>query len=73
MAPLAETRDNDTGNHIRRTQFYLELLGVPSLRLAARTDKRISHSTARAEVSRPGTGFKPRGNTGLAARVAGSP
>jgi len=26
MASLAETRDNDTGNHIRRTQFYLELL-----------------------------------------------
>ncbi|HAJ27499.1 MAG TPA: two-component system response regulator, partial [Syntrophus sp. (in: bacteria)] len=22
MASLAETRDNDTGNHIRRTQFY---------------------------------------------------
>ncbi len=26
MASLAETRDNDTGNHIRRTQYYLELL-----------------------------------------------
>ncbi len=26
MASLAETRDNDTGNHIRRTQFYLDLL-----------------------------------------------
>lgn len=23
MASLAETRDNDTGNHIRRTQFYI--------------------------------------------------
>lgn len=33
---------------------------------------RIGHSTARAEVSRPGTGFKPRENPGLAARVAGS-
>jgi len=28
MASLAETRDNDTGNHIRRTQHYLELLAV---------------------------------------------
>ncbi|MBP8285464.1 MAG: two-component system response regulator, partial [Rhodoferax sp.] len=26
MASLAETRDNDTGNHIRRTQHYLKIL-----------------------------------------------
>ena len=26
MASLAETRDNDTGNHIRRTQHYLRIL-----------------------------------------------
>gem|GEM_PF-291964 len=26
MASLAETRDNDTGNHIRRTQFYIKAL-----------------------------------------------
>jgi len=26
MASLAETRDSDTGNHIRRTQFYLKAL-----------------------------------------------
>ena len=26
MASLAETRDNDTGNHIRRTQHYVQLL-----------------------------------------------
>ncbi|MDP3521209.1 MAG: two-component system response regulator [Hydrogenophaga sp.] len=26
MASLAETRDNDTGNHIRRTQHYIKLL-----------------------------------------------
>lgn len=26
MASLAETRDNDTGNHIRRTQFYMRAL-----------------------------------------------
>jgi putative two-component system response regulator len=26
MASLAETRDNETGNHIRRTQFYLKVL-----------------------------------------------
>lgn len=26
MASLAETRDNETGNHIRRTQFYVKIL-----------------------------------------------
>jgi putative two-component system response regulator len=26
LASLAETRDNETGNHIRRTQYYVELL-----------------------------------------------
>ncbi|MBM7060311.1 two-component system response regulator [Pseudomonas sp. UL073] len=26
LASLAETRDNETGNHIRRTQFYVQLL-----------------------------------------------
>ncbi len=26
LASLAETRDNDTGNHIRRTQYYIKLL-----------------------------------------------
>jgi len=26
LASLAETRDNDTGNHIRRTQFYVKTL-----------------------------------------------
>ncbi|MBF0227859.1 MAG: two-component system response regulator [Desulfobacterales bacterium] len=26
MASLAETRDNETGNHIRRTQFYVQAL-----------------------------------------------
>ncbi len=26
MASLAETRDSDTGNHIRRTQFYIKVL-----------------------------------------------
>ena len=26
MASLAETRDNETGNHIRRTQFYIKTL-----------------------------------------------
>ncbi len=28
MASLAETRDNDTGNHIRRTQHYVRLLAL---------------------------------------------
>ena len=26
MASLAETRDSDTGNHIRRTQYYVKAL-----------------------------------------------
>jgi putative two-component system response regulator len=28
MASLAETRDSDTGNHIRRTQYYLKALAL---------------------------------------------
>ncbi|WP_342132715.1 response regulator [Hydrogenophaga sp. OTU3427] len=28
MASLAETRDNDTGNHIRRTQHYVKILAT---------------------------------------------
>jgi putative two-component system response regulator len=28
MASLAETRDSDTGNHIRRTQFYVKALAL---------------------------------------------
>ena len=28
MASLAETRDNETGNHIRRTQFYVSALAL---------------------------------------------
>ncbi|NMG42511.1 response regulator [Aromatoleum toluvorans] len=28
MASLAETRDSDTGNHIRRTQFYVRALAI---------------------------------------------
>ncbi|MBM6551735.1 response regulator [Marinomonas ostreistagni] len=32
LASLAETRDNETGNHIRRTQFYVKLLAEELLR-----------------------------------------
>jgi len=28
LASLAETRDNDTGNHVRRTQYYVEILAL---------------------------------------------
>ena len=38
MASLAETRDNETGNHIRRTQFYLKALAE-----ALRHHPRFSH------------------------------
>jgi len=48
MASLAETRDSDTGNHIRRTQHYMKLL-ANKLRLHPRfshflnSDKTIEH------------------------------
>lgn len=38
MASLAETRDSDTGNHIRRTQFYVKLLAEK-----LRKNPRFSH------------------------------
>jgi len=38
MASLAETRDNDTGNHIRRTQFYIKALAEK-----VRNHPRFSH------------------------------
>ena len=38
MASLAETRDNDTGNHLRRTQHYLKLLAEK-----LRSHPRFSH------------------------------
>jgi putative two-component system response regulator len=48
MASLAETRDSDTGNHIRRTQFYVKVL-AESLRTnerfgAALTGHYIDHA-----------------------------
>jgi putative two-component system response regulator len=44
MASLAETRDNDTGNHIRRTQYYLQLL-ANSLKTHARFTSFLSDHT----------------------------
>jgi putative two-component system response regulator len=38
MASLAETRDNDTGNHIRRTQHYVKILAEK-----LRQNPRFSH------------------------------
>ena len=38
MASLAETRDSDTGNHIRRTQFYVKALAEK-----LKTHPRFSH------------------------------
>jgi len=38
MASLAETRDNDTGNHIRRTQWYIKTLAEN-----LRKNSRFSH------------------------------
>jgi putative two-component system response regulator len=46
MAALAETRDNETGNHIRRTQWYVKLLAerlrhLPRFRAELDDDKTI--------------------------------
>ncbi|MBD8527249.1 HD-GYP domain-containing protein [Pseudomarimonas arenosa] len=46
MASLAETRDNETGNHIRRTQHYVKLLAMevryhPRFRQALESDNEI--------------------------------
>ncbi|HEU4775681.1 MAG TPA: two-component system response regulator [Telluria sp.] len=41
MASLAETRDSDTGNHIRRTQFYVRALAT-QLRQHARFEAFLS-------------------------------
>ena len=46
MASLAETRDNETGNHIRRTQWYVKLLAeklrhLPRFRTELDNDKNI--------------------------------
>lgn len=46
MASLAETRDNETGNHIRRTQWYVKLLAeklrhLPRFRAELDDDKTI--------------------------------
>ncbi|HEY5975607.1 MAG TPA: two-component system response regulator [Geobacteraceae bacterium] len=46
MASLAETRDNETGNHIRRTQWYVKLLAekirhLPRFRADLDNDKTI--------------------------------
>ncbi len=43
MASLAETRDSDTGNHIRRTQYYVKALALKlreQPRFAAQLDER---------------------------------
>jgi len=44
MASLAETRDSDTGNHIRRTQFYVKAL-AEHLRSHPRFAAALSEST----------------------------
>lgn len=46
MASLAETRDNETGNHIRRTQWYVKLLAeklrhLPRFKAELDNDKTI--------------------------------
>ena len=52
MASLAETRDNETGNHIRRTQLYVKALAerlrhAPALRGRCSADR---HDRAAVQV-----------------------
>jgi putative two-component system response regulator len=42
MASMAETRDNETGNHIRRTQYYVKVL-AEKLRLHPRFEKFLNN------------------------------
>lgn len=42
MASMAETRDNETGNHIRRTQHYVKLL-AEKLRNHPKFEKSLNH------------------------------
>jgi putative two-component system response regulator len=44
LGSLAETRDNETGNHIRRTQYYIKIL-AESLRDHPRFREHLSGST----------------------------
>jgi putative two-component system response regulator len=44
MASLAETRDNETGNHIRRTQHYVKAL-AEAMRLDPRFASRLDEQT----------------------------
>ena len=47
LATLAETRDNETGNHIRRTQFYVKALAE-----ALRRDPAYAPSLTDAEIDK---------------------
>jgi putative two-component system response regulator len=42
MASMAETRDNETGNHIRRTQYYVKVL-AEKLRFHPRFEKLLNN------------------------------
>ena len=55
-------------------RFPLSLRMVAELLAARSIDERlrIGHSTARAEVSRPGKGFEPRANPSFPGLVEGS-
>jgi phosphonate transport system substrate-binding protein len=55
----------------RKVQFFP--VQSNAAQIEAMRAGRIGLSTARATVSRPGTGFEPRANPRFPARVAGSP
>ena len=48
MASLAETRDSDTGNHIRRTQYYVRALAE-----RLKTHPRFAHFLTDANIETP--------------------
>ncbi|MCM5677974.1 two-component system response regulator [Schlegelella sp. S2-27] len=47
LASLAETRDNETGNHVRRTQFYVRSL-CQALRTHAKFERALTDKTIEA-------------------------
>ena len=54
LASLAETRDNDTGAHLRRTQLYLKVLAEALPGLDARTIELLTKSAPLHDIGKVG-------------------
>jgi len=66
MGSLAETRDNDTGNHLRRTQHYLRALAEECLRRGLFPDEL---DTARIELLYKSAPLHDVGKVGIPDRI----